>query len=443
MVADNVSNADGNVGEVIRKRDVLLNRTEELRGTGPLILADGAFDLIHPGHVSFLEEARKLGGVLVVGLHSDAVVRSNKGPDRPLNPWVDRARVLAALECVDIVTEQDDRLPDELIRLLRPAVYAKGTDFVEANVRERKLVESLGGRVVICGGPKTHSTGRIVRGAEHPSFGSAWDGARDVPAEPGKVTVIVLTKNEEHNIRDCLDSARWADEIIVCDSFSNDRTPEIALEYTRNVVQHEYVHYAAQQNWIIPQAATEWVMILDADERIPPELRTAAQEAVKKGDQYDGFRVARMTYFLGKLIRHCGWSRDYTLRLFKRDKGRYMDQEVHADCVVDGRVGQIDEYYVHYTDRDLRNYFEKLDRYSSLSAADMFRRGKQARWWHLLFKPPAKFIKMYFLKRGFLDGFHGFLLCGLSAVVIFSRYAKLWEMNRRGSTGELPSGRRG
>ncbi len=427
------------MGDIITNHEDLARRVETLRKNGNLVLADGAFDIIHPGHISFLEAARNTGDVLVVALHADDVIRSNKGPDRPLNTWEDRARVLAALGPVDVVTDLHDRLPDELIRQLRPDVFARGTDFVESNVREKGLVESLGGRIVICGEPKSHATDRIIGGGD--GFRSAWEGARDVPAEPGKLTVIVPTRNEEHNIRECLESAAWADEIIVCDSYSTDRTPYIALEYTPNVVQHEYVHYAAQQNWTIPQAATEWVMILDADERISPELRDAARDAIARGDEYDGFRIARQTCFLGKQIRYGGWGRDYTTRLFKRDKGRYMDQEVHADCVVDGRVGRIDAPYIHYTDRDLKNWFEKLGRYSSLSAADMFRRGKRSGWLKLMVKPPAKFFKMYVLKRGFLDGFHGFLLSGLSAIATYARYAKLWEMNRRGSTGELPSGR--
>jgi len=431
------------LAEILHAADALRDRADALRARGPIVLADGAFDLVHPGHVSFLEAARELGDVLVVALHSDEAVRSNKGPDRPLNPWADRARVLGALRAVDVVVKLDERHPDELIRLLRPAVYAKGTDFVEASVRERAQVEALGGRVAICGEPKSHSTAQVARIDEGTTFRSAWEGARQVPAQSGKLTVIVLTKNEEHNIRECLETATWADELIVCDSYSQDRTPEIARTYTPNVVQHEYTHYAAQQNRIIPQASSEWVLVLDADERIPPALRDAVQAAIRQGDRYDGFRILRRTYFLGKLIRHCGWGRDFTNRLFKRDRGRYRDQEVHADVDVDGPLGTIREHFIHYTDRDLRNYFEKFRRYSSLSAADLFRRGTRARWWHLAFKPPARFLKMYLFKLGVLDGFHGFLLCALSAMTVFARYAKLWEMNRRGSVGELPSGRGG
>jgi len=429
------------LADIITGREALVRRANELGGT--VVLADGAFDLLHPGHVSFLGAAKQQGGVLVVALHTDDVVASNKGSGRPLNPWAGRAAVLAAVECVDIVFKQDDRHLDGLIRALEPAVLAKGTDVVVSSVRERKLVESLGGHVAICGEPKSHSVAQVAGHSDKSAFKSAWEGARDVPAEPGKLTIIVLTKNEEQNIRECLEGAAWAGELIVCDSFSTDRTPEIALEYTPNVVQHEYVHYGAQQNWIVPQASNEWVMILDADERLSPELQAAIKDAIKQGGEYDAFRVLRRTYFLGKIIDHCGWGRDYTNRLFKRDKGRYADKQVHANVEIDGgRIGTIDECLVHYTDRDLKNYFEKFDRYSSLRAADMFRRGERFRLWKLLLKPPARFIRMYFLKLGFLDGFHGLLLCILSSMNSVARYAKLWEMERRGSVGELPHGRR-
>jgi rfaE bifunctional protein nucleotidyltransferase chain/domain len=429
------------MAEILTERDELLRRTQEMGGQ--VVLADGAFDLLHPGHVSFLGAAKDQDGVLVVALHTDDVVKSNKGADPPQNPWADRARVLAAVEYLGRVFNQDDPHHDDLIRDLEPAVLAKGTDVAASSVRERGLVESLGGVVVICGEPKSHSVAQVAGHARGTTFKPAWNGARDAPAEPGKLSIIVLTKNEERNVRECLETATWADELIVCDSFSTDRTPEIALEYTPNVVQHEYVHYGAQQNWIIPQASGEWVMILDADERLSPELQAAIKQAITRGDEYDAFRVLRRTYFLGKIIDHCGWGRDYTNRLFRRDKGRYADKQVHANVEIDGgRIGTIDDYLIHYTDRDLKNYFEKFDRYSSLRAADMFRRGERFRLWKLLLKPPARFVRMYLLKLGFLDGLHGLLLCVLSSMNSVARYAKLWEMERRGSVGELPHGRR-
>ncbi len=429
------------MADIITTHDELIRRTQELGGQ--VVLADGAFDLLHPGHVNFLEAAKEQGGALVVALHTDDVVKSNKGSDRPFNPWADRAAVLAAVECIDVVFKQDDRHLDDLINELKPAVFAKGTDVVASSVRERDLVESLGGAVIICGEPKSHSVLQVAGHTRESAFTPAWAGAREVAAEPGKLTIIVLTKNEEQNVRECLETAAWADELIVCDSFSTDRTPEIALEYTPNVVQHEYMHYGAQQNWIIPQAASEWVMILDADERMSPELQAAIKTAIKPGGDCDAFRVLRRTYFLGKIIDHCGWGCDYTNRLFRRDKGRYADKQVHANVVIEGgRIGTINDYLIHYTDRDLRNYFEKFDRYSSLRAADMFRRGERFRLWKLLLKPPARFIRMYILKLGFLDGLHGLLLCLLSSMNSVARYAKLWEMERRGSVGELPNSRR-
>ena len=427
------------MADIITEHDELIRRTQELGGQ--VVLADGAFDLLHPGHISFLEAAKEQGGALVVALHTDDIVRSNKGSGRPLNPWADRARVLAAVAYVDLVVRQDDRCLDDLIRDLKPAVLAKGTDFVASGVGERELVESFCGVVVICGEPKSHSVAQVAGHAEESGFRPAWDGAREVDAEPGKLTIIVPTKNEEHNIRECLESARWADELIVCDSFSSDQTAQIAQAYTPNVVQHEYIHSAAQKNWIIPQASSEWVMILDADERITPELQADIKNAIRRGDEYDGFRVARRTHFLGKLIRHCGWDHDRPLRVFKRDKGRYENREVHAAIIDPGNVGQLDGHLIHYTDRDLKNYFEKFDRYSSLKAADTFRRGEKFRLWALLVKPPVRFLKMYILNLGFLDGFHGLLLCGLSTMSVFARYAKLWELERRGSVGELPHGR--
>jgi rfaE bifunctional protein nucleotidyltransferase chain/domain len=427
------------MAEVFTDAGYITSRVAELRGGGTLVLADGAFDLLHPGHVGFLDAAKAHGDTLVVALHSDAVVASNKGVDRPLNPWADRARVLAAVGCVDFVVEQPDRHLDDTLRALRPDVLAKGTDFTADGVRERGLVKELGGRVEICGGPKSHSTDSVA-GRDERTFTPAWEGARRIPAEPGKITVIVLTRNEEHNIRRCLESANWADEIIVCDAYSRDRTPEIALEYTPNVIQHEYPHYGAQQNWVIPQAGCEWVLILDADERITPELRDAVQAAIRD-DRFDGYDVARKSWFLGCEMNHAGWGRDYTHRLFRRDKGRYADRQVHADCIVDGPTGRIDAYFEHHPDQNLRNWFEKFDRYSSLYAADLFRKGGRARPWHFLAKPAARFFAMYVMKGGFRDGFPGLVLCGLSSMTIFARYAKLWEMNRRGSVGELPAGR--
>lgn len=245
------------------------------------------------------------------------------------------------------------------------------------------------------------------------------------------ITVIVPTYNEEDNIRECLESVKWADDIFVVDSFSTDRTVEIAREYTSHIVQHEYVNSATQKNWAIPQCTTDWVMVVDADERVTPELRDRIQGILAHGTPYDGFRIRRMTIFFGKLIRHCGWHHDYLVRLWRRGKGRYEDLSVHADVLVDGSVGTIREHFLHNTYRSFDHYLEKFGRYTTWSAADLYKRGKRATFGALAFRPMWRFFRMFILRHGFLDGKHGLILCSLAAFSVFMKYAKLWDRHRR------------
>lgn len=256
-----------------------------------------------------------------------------------------------------------------------------------------------------------------------------------------KLTIIIPCCNEEDNIAECIETALWADEVFVVDSFSSDRTVEIARGYDVRLVQHEYVNSARQKNWAIPQAKCEWVMVLDADERITPELRARVEKLLAGKPQHAAYSIKRMSYFFGKMIRHCGWHKDYLTRLFKRDEGRYEDLEVHADVKVSGSVGRIDQFLIHYTDVSFEQYFEKFERYTTLSAADLYRKGVRATWFRMFARPVWRFVRMYFIRLGLLDGMHGLVLCGLSAMVVFTKYAKLWEMRRNGSIGELPGGK--
>jgi glycosyltransferase involved in cell wall biosynthesis len=251
------------------------------------------------------------------------------------------------------------------------------------------------------------------------------------------LTVIVPTYNEEGNIRECLESVRWADDIFVVDSFSQDRTLEIAREYTDHIVQHEYVNSATQKNWAIPQASGDWLMVLDADERVTPELRARIEAILADGTDLDGFYIRRMTVYFGRLIRHCGWHRDYLVRLWRNGKGRYEDLDVHADVIVDGTVGTIHEHILHYTYRSLADYMERFDRYTTWSANDLHRQGKRASWVNLFLRPIWRFIRMYVLRHGFLDGKHGLVLCTFAAFSVFAKYAKLWE-RRLGAAAALP-----
>ena len=246
-----------------------------------------------------------------------------------------------------------------------------------------------------------------------------------------KITVLVPTFNEEHNIRDCLESVRWADEIFVVDSYSTDRTLEIARQYTERIVQHEYVNSAAQKNWAIPQATHPWVMIVDSDERVTPALRDEILSVLENPGEYAGFRIYRQNHFMGRPIRFCGWQRDDVLRLFLRDKGRYQDREVHADVVVDGKVGVLKNKLLHYTFQSYDQYMKKFDRYTRWAALDRARTTRKVRWYHLSLRPMWRFIRQYFLYLGFLDGKAGFIICTLSAYSVFMKYARLWALQQK------------
>ena len=245
-----------------------------------------------------------------------------------------------------------------------------------------------------------------------------------------KVTVIVPCFNEEEDIRECLESVKWADDIFVVDSYSTDRTLEIAREYTSHIVQHEYVNSATQKNWAIPQVKTEWAMVLDADERVTPDLQARIKKILQEGTDRDGFYVKRMTVFFGKLIKHCGWHREYLVRFWRADKGLYADRSVHSDVVLKGKAGRINEHIIHDTYKSFADYMEKFDRYTTWAANDLNKKGVKPTLWHLWCKPLLRFIKMYFFNHGFLDGKHGFILCKLAAYSVFMKYAKVWEMRR-------------
>ena len=245
------------------------------------------------------------------------------------------------------------------------------------------------------------------------------------------LSVIVPTFNVEDSIRDCLESIAWADEIFVVDSFSTDRTLEICREYTDRIVQHEYISYSAQNNWAVPQASHKWVMVVDSDERVSEQLRRSVQEALENPGQHDGFYVKRENYFLDRLIRHGGWDTDYVLRLFNKERGRHRDKRVHPGIEVEGKEGYLAGSLYHYTYGSFDEYFEKFLRYTTWAARDLNSGGRRPSWINLAVRPWMRFLKMYVLRRGFLDGKHGLVLSFLAAFSVFTKYARLWEMHVR------------
>ena len=243
------------------------------------------------------------------------------------------------------------------------------------------------------------------------------------------VSVVIVTKDEEKNIEDALRSAADAQEIVIVDSFSTDRTVEICRRYTDRVFQHAWSGYARQKQLAVDHAQGPWVLILDADERITPELREEITRAIQDTG-YDGFSMPRRNYFLGKWIKHSGWWPDSTLRLFRKERGGLEDREVHEKVVVNGRVGQLNAPLEHYTYRTISEYVRKMEVYSSLAAKEIRKKGRPGIM-SLIAKPFFTFFKMYVLRLGFLDGVHGLVLGVLYGYYTFLKYAKTWEQNEK------------
>jgi glycosyltransferase involved in cell wall biosynthesis len=250
-----------------------------------------------------------------------------------------------------------------------------------------------------------------------------------VTREP--ISVIVPTFNEQENLEDCLRSVAWADEILVVDSFSTDRTLEIARRHTSRIIQREYVNSASQKNWAIPQARHRWVMVVDADERVTPELREEILALLARGPDCRGYVIRRVNHFLGRRIRYGGWARDRVLRVWDREAGRYQEKEVHADVDVAGPVRELKHSLLHITFRSWDSYLRKIDRYTSWGAEDLRRKGRRASALDLVIRPLARFVKRYILQLGFLDGVPGLMITGIDTWVVFVKYARLWERGRR------------
>jgi len=253
----------------------------------------------------------------------------------------------------------------------------------------------------------------------------------------GEVTVLTLVPNAGDRLPRCLDSVAWADRVFcVVDENTNDGSDAVALARTDWVVRHAYENAAAQRNWALPQIETEWTLVLDADEWVPDALRDRIRAIIAAPDSLDGYSIKRESYFLGRKIEGCGWQRDYNLRLFRTKRGRYLEQRVHSRVVVDsGREGRIEEPMYHDTYRDFEEYFRTFHRFTAWGAADAYDKGRRAGVFDLLVRPAAKFIKMFLLRQGYRDGYHGLVLSGLGAFSVFMKYARLWDLQRRAAQG--------
>lgn len=247
-----------------------------------------------------------------------------------------------------------------------------------------------------------------------------------------RLSVTIVAWNEEERLRACLESVAWADEIVVVDGESSDKTVSLAREFTDRVWVRPWPGFAAQKNFALEQATGDWVLALDADERVTPELRDRIQRILVADEKEqavvaDGYSLPRKNVFWGRWVRHGGLYPDYQLRLFRRRAGRFLADAVHESVRVNGRVEILGEALLHHSYRSVEDFVQRSNRYSTLAAGEWVRRGKRAGLADLIFRPLGRFLSMYIIHRGFLDGWRGFVLAVLYADYVFLRTAKAWE----------------
>ncbi|MDA0989504.1 MAG: glycosyltransferase family 2 protein [Verrucomicrobia bacterium] len=247
-----------------------------------------------------------------------------------------------------------------------------------------------------------------------------------------RISACITAGNEEANIRRCLESIKWADEIVVVDSFSTDRTVEISKAYTDRVYQHKWRGYIGQKNLIKDMATGPWILFVDADEEVSEELRLEIQSEFASGacQDYAGYEFPRIVKYLGRWIRHGDWYPDIKLRLFRKDKGTCGGREPHDRTFVNGPVKRLRHHMHHFTYRNIQDQLATVNNFSSITARTKYAEGKRFGWLDLMFRPLVRFVRGYFLRRGFLDGLPGLIISVTTAYGVFIKYAKLWEIDR-------------
>jgi glycosyltransferase involved in cell wall biosynthesis len=245
-----------------------------------------------------------------------------------------------------------------------------------------------------------------------------------------RLSVTVITWNEETRLRRCLESVAWADEIIVVDAESTDKTVTIAREFTDHVVLRPWDGFAPQKNAAIDRATGDFILSVDADEEVSGELRDAIRDVLASSTVADGYAVPRRNMFWGRWVRHGRLYPDWQIRLFRRDAGRFVDREVHESVEVNGVVSRLHGALVHESYRDVADFLERTNRYTTLAAEEWIRSGRPIGVRDLTLRPFGRFLSMYVVHAGFLDGWRGFLLATLYAYYVFVRSAKVWERVR-------------
>lgn len=244
------------------------------------------------------------------------------------------------------------------------------------------------------------------------------------------LSVIIITKNEEHDIRDCLESVAWADEVVVLDSGSTDNTLKIAKEYTDKVYSSvDWQGFGVQKNRVLAYASNDWILSLDADERVSDALRQEIQKAIQSRNILI-FKIPRLSSYCGKFIKHSGWWPDYVIRLFKRGEASFSNDLVHERLVFEGDTNKLTEPLIHITYKDLNEVIVKINHYSSLGAKNSYQKGKRGSLTNAIVHGSWAFFRTYIFRAGFLDGAEGFMLAFSNAETTYYRYLKLFYLSK-------------
>lgn len=242
------------------------------------------------------------------------------------------------------------------------------------------------------------------------------------------LTVTVITRNESANIAAALESVRWADEIIVVDAESDDDTVTIARRFTDRVIVRPWPGYVAQKNFAAAEARHDWILSLDADERVSPELAGEIRTLLAGPADAAGYRIPRVTFHCGRWIRSTDWYPDYQLRLYDRRRASWQGRYVHESVRAAGPIGRLRNELQHYAYRDIAHHVQTMDRYTTLAARQMFEEGRRASWIDILIVPRLTFFRNYILRGGFRDGMAGLVISSMNAYYVGLKFAKLWEL---------------
>ncbi len=246
-----------------------------------------------------------------------------------------------------------------------------------------------------------------------------------------KISASVIVYNEQDNIVELCKTLDWADEIVIVDSNSSDRTVELAREFTDKIFQHEFNGYKDKHEFADAQTTGDWIFWIDADERVTPELRESIDRlrATDEGALPDGFRIARKTFYLGRWIKHCGWYPDYQMRLYRGSESYWDGVSPHETARIKGRVETLAGELLHYTKRDLSDHHRVLERYASLAAEYKVNNGASAGAALIFFGTIGAFLRTFVMKQGFRDGTRGLIISIFTAYGVFLKTAKVWERN--------------